>query len=299
LPSNQTLAHRYLQIETTFLLPGVLYMSCRWWTLFILASATMAGATPAGTPSDTPGSRWWGVVVGVGEYEHLDSSLALDGPPNDVPLVVTWLRRQGVPRRHLTVLADHVAGADGLPTRAGILAALQALPERMGRGDIAFLYFAGHGSQQPQGGSEWSKVDGLDEIFLPRDVGRWDGASGRVEGAIVGREIGVAVEALRVRGIFVWLVFDSCHSATMARAVMVPHLRTRGLPPEQLGVPRLAVPSARTPDPGVSGPLVKVKGSVAEGGYVAFYATARGVRQPGPWTLYLCAAQGARRDWSR
>ncbi len=246
-------------------------MSGRWWRLFILVSVMTAGAAPAGTQGDIPGNRWWGVVVGVGQYERLDASLALDGPPNDVPLVVTWLRRQGVPRRHLTILADQVARADGLPTRAAILAALQALPERMSRGDIAFLYFAGHGSQQPQGGSEWSKADGLDEIFLPRDVGRWDGASGRVEGAIVGREIGGFVEALRARGIFVWLVFDSCHSATMARAVMVPHLRTRGLPPDQLGIPRLA-PAMRNQEPRASSPLVRMKGSAAEGGYVAFYA---------------------------
>ena len=120
--------------------------------------------------------------------------------------------------------------------------------------------------------AKWSKADGLDEIFLPRDVGRWDGASGRVEGAIVGREIGGFVEALRVRGIFVWLVFDSCHSATMARAVMVPHLRTRGLPPDQLGIPRLAAPAMRIQEPRASSPLVRMKGSAAEGGYVAFYA---------------------------
>ena len=141
-------------------------MSCRWWGLFILVPAMTVAAAPA----ETPGNRWWGVVVGVGQYEHLDASLALDGPPNDVPLIVNWLRRQGVPRQHLTVLADQVAGADGLPTRAAILDTLRSLPEKMAPGDIAFLYFAGHGSQQPQGGAEWSKADGLDEIFLPRDV---------------------------------------------------------------------------------------------------------------------------------
>jgi hypothetical protein len=242
-------------------------MSCRWWTALLLVPALAAAAAPA----ETPGKRWWGVVVGVGQYEHLDASLALDGPPNDVPLMVTWLRRQGVPRDHLTVLADQVAHADGLPTRAAILGALQALPERMAPGDIAFLYFAGHGSQQPEGGTQWSKTDGMDEIFLPRDVGRWDSASGRVEGAIVGNEIGRTVQALRARGIFVWMVFDSCHSATIARTLMIPHVRSRGMAPAQLGVPAPTVASVRTTDPHVA-QLVKLQGNALAGGYVAFYA---------------------------
>jgi hypothetical protein len=227
--------------------------------------------TVAAAPAETPGNRWWGVVVGVGQYEHLDASLALDGPPNDVPLIVTWLRRQGVPRQHLTVLADQVARADGLPTRAAILDTLRSLPEKMTPGDIAFLYFAGHGSQQPQGGAQWSKADGLDEIFLPRDVGAWDSRSGRVEGAIVGRDIGRAVEALRSRGIFVWLVFDSCHSATIARTLMIPHVRSRGVAPVQLGVPRGSTAATRNADLRAS-QLVKLQGTAFAGGYVAFYA---------------------------
>src|SRR5580700_1097201 len=106
---------------------GVANMLCRWWALVMLAPAIAAASAPA----QTSGERWWGVVVGVGEYQRLDASLSLDGPPNDVPLVVTWLRRQGVPRQHLTVLADQVPSADGLPTRAAILGALAALPNRM------------------------------------------------------------------------------------------------------------------------------------------------------------------------
>ena len=233
----------------------------------MLAPAIAAPSVPA----ETPGERWWGVVVGVGEYERLDASWSLAGPPNDVPLVLTWLRRQGVPRHHLTVLADHVPGTDGLPTRAAVLKALAALPSLMRSGDMAFLYFAGHGSQQPQGGREWSKADGLDEIFLPRDVGHWDERLGRVKGAIVDYEIGAAVQALRARGIFVWLVFDSCHSATIARALMVPHVRLRAVPPLVLGVPPLAATVAKVASPAAER-LVKVRDSAAPGGYVAFYA---------------------------
>jgi hypothetical protein len=242
-------------------------MFCRWWAPLILALPLVSALASA----ETPGDRWWGIVVGVGEYQQLDPALSLDGPPNDVPLVLTWLRRQGVPRRHLTVLADQVPSADGLPTRAAILGALAALPDRMRAGDIAFLYFAGHGSQQPQGGREWSKADGFDEIFLPRDVGRWDARSGHVEGAIVDYEIGASVAALRARGIFVWLVFDSCHSATIARTLMVPHVRLRAVPPTQLGIPAASLSHSTLADSSAVR-LVKARGSEGPGGYVAFYA---------------------------
>jgi Caspase domain len=220
------------------------------------------------TQAATPGERWWGVIVGVGQYQHLDASLGLEGPPNDLPLVLSWLANQQVPRSHLTVLADRVPHTDGLPTRAAILAALAALPDRMHRGELAFLYFAGHGSQQPQGDRDWTKADGLDETFLPRDVGRWDGTNGRVEGAIVGSEFGHAIDALRARGIFVWVVFDSCHSATGARARAIPGLRARSIAPETLGVPGIA-----RPGPGRSAVerVVHLSNRALPGGYVAFY----------------------------
>jgi hypothetical protein len=224
-----------------------------------------------GTPTRVPGERWWGVVVGVSHYEHLDPSFSLDGPPNDVPLVLTWLARQQVPRRHLTVLADQVPGVDGLPTRAAILKALASLPTRMQAGDIAFLYFAGHGSLQPQAGGNWSKADGFEETFLPGDVGRWNDAAGGVEGAIMGSDVGHAVEALRERGIFVWLVFDSCHSATMARAVGIRGLRARAVPPELLGAPIWRPLDASQPmAPFLR--LVEMQRPDLPGGYVAFYA---------------------------
>ena len=217
-----------------------------------------------------PGDHWWGVLVGVSHYAQLGEDLQLSGPANDVPLVMSWLAQQRVPRDHLTVLADQVHGADGLPTRNFILGALAALPDRMKDGDIAFLYFAGHGSQQPEGGAEWRKADGQDEIFLPSDIGHWDMKAGRVENAISGHEVGRAIDALRARGVFVWLVFDSCHSATMARAAAVPGFRLRTASPERLGIPAPA--ESRVNSALTSQPLVHLADHGLPGEYVAFYA---------------------------
>jgi hypothetical protein len=215
-----------------------------------------------------PGQHWWGVVVGVGQYPKLDPALSLDGPPNDVPLVIDWLVHQGVPRAHLTVLADRVPHGDGLPTRAAIMTALEELGRRAQSGDFAFIYLAGHGSQQPQGGANWSKSDGMSEIFLPRDVGRWDEATGVVRGAIADIEVARVVGALRARGVFVWVVVDSCHSASLARAVARPHVRIRSISADQLGVPDA---------PGrilerASDRLIRLQGGKPGTGYVAFYA---------------------------
>jgi hypothetical protein len=224
----------------------------------------------ASSEASVPAPRLWAVIVGVSEYPTLEPELQLEGPRNDVPLVLNWLQRtRAVPRSQVTVLADQVAQADGLPTRSAILEALNALPQRTVSGDTVFLYFAGHGSRQPQPGQSWTKADGLDEIFLPRDVGRWAEGQHGVAGAIIGSEIGRVVDALRAQGVFVWLVFDSCHSATGARAIVSTQIRSRGVAPGKLGAPdrALAVTDSMPPFQ-----LVRVSNRHLAGGYVAFYA---------------------------
>jgi Caspase domain len=217
-----------------------------------------------------PGKNSWGVVVGVSEYPQLGPSASLEGPRNDVPLVMTWLARASVPRSRITLLADHVSGADGLPTRTTILAALDAVASRAGSGDSVFLYFAGHGSQVPQtDAGDHAKADGLQEVFLPRDTGRWDALQRRITGAIQGSDIGRRVEKMRANGVFVWLVFDSCHSATMSRGAELVGVRPRAIAAESLGAPQ--------PDPALGDgvapmPLVLVSDGNLPGGYVAFYA---------------------------
>ena len=217
-----------------------------------------------------PAVNSWGVVVGVSAYPELGPSATLEGPPNDVPLLMTWLARSSVPRSRITLLADQVAGADGLPTRAAILAALDAVAARAASGDNVFLYFAGHGSQVPQtSAGDHAKADGLEEVFLPRDTGRWNALQQKIPGAIRGRDIGQRVETLRARGAFVWLVFDSCHSATMSRSAALVGLKPRALGSESLGTPR---PDSGPGAGAASVPLLRISEGNLPGRYVAFYA---------------------------
>ena len=224
------------------------------------------------------------LLVGVSGYPSLPEARRLRGPRNDVPLMRDALQRAGMPPEGIVLLADGVPGSAGLPTRGAILAALAALAARAEPGDWVVVYFSGHGSQQPQppvppGSSRYREPDGLDEIFLPYDIGRWDGRIGSVQGALVDDEIGVALAAIGVRGARVWAIFDTCHAGDMARAWhgAQPGRTYRAVPPEALGVP-LRHP-ARVTGAGHLAPVAQPSGrrataaTPASAGPVLFYAS--------------------------
>ncbi|MFO1185494.1 MAG: caspase family protein [Bauldia sp.] len=193
----------------------------------------------------------YAILVGVSDYWNLDPDLRLKGPRNDVKVMARLLADQGVPPRNIKVLADGARdlppGVEnaGDPTRSAILAALDALPHQVKRTDRVVFYFSGHGSRQPdQNGDEPS---GLDEIFLPIDVGRWDARNGTVAGAIVDDELGRRVDAIRTAGADVFAIIDACHAAGGFRAIGEAEVRTRSVAPRVLGIP-----AATPPPPGLT-----------------------------------------------
>jgi hypothetical protein len=219
------------------------------------------------------------LLVGVSNYPSLTEHLQLKGPPNDVVLMRTILKPYGFADNNVRVLADGVEGARA-PTRAAILADLKNLASTVGEGDFVYLHFSGHGSQQPtKPGKQPPEPDGLDEIFLPADIGKWDGKKGEVKNAIVDTEFGNAITSIRQRGAFVWAVFDSCHSGSMTRGAPVDGVRYRQVRPEDLGVSDKEMASAQASSVhtrgaaqakgGALGEEAKLKGA---GGFVAFYA---------------------------
>lgn len=230
--------------------------------------------------------RTYALLVGVSQYPNLDSSLWLDGPHNDVQLFSEFLRGRGVAPADLKVLADGVPGA-GDPNKKAILAELDSIAARGQPGDVAFLMFAGHGSQQPAKADDLrNEPDGLDEIFLPRDVGKWDGEIAALPNALTDNELGAAIGRIRDRGIFVWAVFDNCHSGTITRAMPLPGEKDRQVKPEALGIdPKvLADAAARAQATGerTRGGSSPAREATPEldrggapgrrGGFVAFYA---------------------------
>ena len=218
------------------------------------------------------------LLIGASEYPGLDERYWLVGPRNDVDLVRTYLTTNPhVPFKpeNVTVLADGIDGA-AAPTLSAIRAAMADLAGRLHPDDFVYLHFSGHGSQAPAQHPE-AELDGLDELFLPVDIGPWDDSVGAVENALVDDEIGAMIAALRATGATVWAVFDSCHSGTATRAAPAGDdaVRLRKLDGAALGIPpeRLEPTTTRALPGPAAAPESPVDGTgPEEGGFVAFYA---------------------------
>lgn len=264
----------------------------RWFWGLILVLAGFFGVT-------TWAEESWALFVGVTEYPHLETqygqqvyqnSIRLLGPENDVALLQQVVAdRFHLRPDHMTVLAGwSTSNPESRPTRAHIERAFAGLEASVSSGDWVFVFMAGHGSQQPCAAEQDAsnldgmELDGLDEIFLPADTRMWSPETGTVEGAIRDDELSQWLWALTEKGAHVWIVLDTCHAGTMTRGF--PGWggeRQRGLPPERLGVPDLAI-GRHAPLPGFGSQGVRGFDVANEGGMderdfgrrlVAFFAT--------------------------
>src|SRR5687767_5165150 len=102
----------------------------------------------------------------------------------------------------VTTLTDQQA------TRAAILAGIDRLLAQSARGDIVVFYYAGHGSQRTNTLSP--EVSKLDQTLVPADAnaGVFD---------IRDKELARAFNPFIDKGIELVLIFDSCHSGSVAR----------------------------------------------------------------------------------
>ncbi|MBN9216575.1 MAG: caspase family protein [Mesorhizobium sp.] len=193
-------------------------------TLLVGTSALMAAGTLS-FRARAASRTYHALLVGCTEYPALPQRNWLVGPKNDAGLIHEYLLKN-VPDpvrfkpENVTLLAKDVPGAKGLPTHAGIKAALADLAAKVQRDDFVYLHLSGHGAQQPEM-IKGDETDGLDEIFLPVDIEKWVNRDAGVPNALIDNEIGAAFDAIRDKGAFIWAVFDCCHSGTMTRAVDV------------------------------------------------------------------------------
>jgi hypothetical protein len=218
------------------------------------------------------------LLIGANQYQNLDEKWWLKGPANDVQLVATYLTTQApVPfaAENVTVLTDGVQGYDA-PTLAAIRGAFADLTEKVQPGDFVYLHFSGHGTQAPALDPS-TELDGLDELFLPVDIGPWSDQVGAVENSLVDDEIGTLIDGLRAKGANVWAVFDSCHSGTATRSLdgAEEEVRTRQLSPDVLGIDPEAMDKVASrsvgedPREGADAPF---DAGDADGSFVAFFA---------------------------
>jgi hypothetical protein len=280
--------------------------------VLVLVSFVFSIGAPAFAQDDAP--RRIALLIGASGYDEsrIGEGVELYGPKNDVALMIRALRAYGVSDADMLVLADGLdetgidREADGVATLAEIRAAFAQLDQNAQAGDEVLIYMSGHGSRQPQVGVTPDQVepDGFDEIFLPLDIGAWEGAQGDrqagVQNALVDDEVGALIDTLRARGVFVWLVVDTCHSGTSDRSASAPapgEFRTREVDMSALGVPVDAVLEAESSvsrtrgAPQAAQPAMEL----GEGGFVAFFAAHSG--QLALEGLLPRASSGERRNY--
>ena len=230
------------------------------------------------------------LLVGVSGYPSLPEQRRLRGPANDVALLRSALIRSGLQPKNIAVLADGVVDSQALPTHGNILEKMRVVGTTAKTGDWVVMYFSGHGSQQPQPpksklpNGTYIEPDGLDEIFLPYDVARWNGQTLSVEGALIDDEVGAEFASMSKRGVRVWAIFDTCHAGDMAKGVTRRDDGpvTRYVSPISLGIPSDLMQAAKTI---AAAGQVRPKGSSTAGarpvsqlkhadqGLVTFYAS--------------------------
>ncbi|MCB1676189.1 MAG: caspase family protein, partial [Halioglobus sp.] len=149
---------------------------------------------PAQRDAAAPGARL-ALCIGIDAYARKP----LNGCVADASAWGAWLRGQGFDVSFLL---------DGEATAAAILAGIDAVLSRAGRGDVVVIQFAGHGTQISDTSGE--EIDQLDESWVPFDF---------LEGEfVVDDALGELFDRYRDRGVELVLFTDCCHSGTSSRA---------------------------------------------------------------------------------
>ncbi|MBL7852795.1 MAG: caspase family protein [Cyclobacteriaceae bacterium] len=202
---------------------SVSLLGLAWLTL------TLSAFRPAAPPLQKHA-----LIIAIGAYDQRSTGWQEISSQNDIPLIKSALQKQGFPDGNITVLQD--AKAD----RAGILAALAALEQRVKAGDMVVIHFSSHGQQIPDNNGE--EVDGYDEAIVAFGAPSTNSYYKRSRGAdydgslhLRDEEVGTAINGVRSKigkeG-HVLVIMDACHSGTGTRGAA----KTRG------GVPPLDIP---------------------------------------------------------
>lgn len=185
--------------------------------LFLFGLAAIVALSEGLMAAEGPAKR--AVLIGCTTYDY-NPARSLQGPGNDARLVRDLLvDRFQFPAEAIRTLVEG-AGPKDRPTRANIVAAIEALIAATEPEDSVVLFFAGHGCQQPdQSPADPAdpELDGLDEVFLPADIGPWDAEIQSVRNAIVDDEIRGWMTRLLSKKARLLVLFDSCHSGSATR----------------------------------------------------------------------------------
>ncbi len=240
----------------------------------VLACFTAASAQEPSETKTVPGIKR-AVLVGCTTYDK-NLTRSLKGAANDVGLLAETLKRHyQFDEANLVRLVEGLGDARR-PTRKNIVVAIERLIAESNPHDYALIYLAGHGSQQPDlnPSDDDPEPDGMDELFLPADIGVWTSETKGVENAIIDDEIRAWINRLLAKDVSVVLIVDACHSGSSARGDLGSDT-PREIVPRDLKVPESTglTSSARGATPsGVLSPTESPMDRLATGNWVALYA---------------------------
>lgn len=198
------------------------------------------------------------LVVAIAKYPR-EGGWSQISSDKDVPLITDALESQGF--KDISLLTD----ADA--TKAGIIAAIEALTAKAQKGDIVVFHFSGHGQQiQDDNGDE--KDDGYDEAIIPYDAKvRYETGVYEGENHLRDDELDVLFNNLREKlgndGNLL-VILDACHSGTATRGGMdnargtMSKMAKPGYNPSESGEQEVGMTDVDNPD------KVKSRGSIAE-----------------------------------
>lgn len=173
------------------------------------------------------------LIVGIDSYEQV---APLKGPVNDARAMAAYIvEHAGFEDSEVRMLLD----ADA--TREKILSTIEHwLIDGTKAGDEVFLYYSGHGFQQPD--TDNDETDKLDETLVPVDA-YFDG-EGAIKGMIADDEVAGFLKHLANRRVRV--IIDACHSGTGTRSAGLGDWRYMKVPRRPDGSPlRVALPRTR------------------------------------------------------
>jgi serine/threonine protein kinase len=168
------------------------------------------GEGPTLSGPDAPPGRRRGLLVGCTKFDKLDKLYQLRGSANDVRLVQKLLVDQFQFAEGDIVRLVEDEGEDRRPTRANINREVRHLADTAQPGDQVVIYLAGSGTRLPAPPGQPS-LEGLVNVFLPADAGRWDDARKEVPNAITGLEFAEWARPIVQHGALVWTICDICH----------------------------------------------------------------------------------------
>ncbi|MHA2121421.1 MAG: caspase family protein [Promethearchaeota archaeon] len=163
------------------------------------------------------------LLIGIDQYKPIATSNSrpirgswsnLDGAVNDALSVKELLiSRFGFKEENITMLLDSLGTTKLSATKENIISIIkEKLVDPAKEGDIVFFYYAGHGSQIKN--SKSPEKDQKDETIVPSDS--YLGTKEDIRD-IRDKEMALLFNEIVDKGVILTLIFDSCHSGSIAR----------------------------------------------------------------------------------